>query len=155
MANQLLYLQLNKEHPSRLSRPFATGSTIDFLSTSYDGIPDSSVKLDLANIDLINGNDVLLQISVRRVIDHILLDTSRNGVWDQKYQSIDLTGAFSGPGARIRITATEHSYQISFDDSSKVHTFKKKDQVRCDSRHLQIDRRPTPCVFQSIDCGGF
>lgn len=138
MANQRIFLQLHKPS-TKLQRPFAAGATIVFLSTSFDGNPDKPLHLDNTSVNLEHGNDILLQISIRRGDNRIDLDTFRNGRWDRNLQSISLSKVFSGPGATIGITATTNSYEITFDGSPVIHTFKKRIDVNATAISYRID----------------
>lgn len=130
MASQTIFLHLNTGHPTPLNRPFISGSIIYFLSNSYNGVPDSKVSHDNSSVNLINGDDVLLHISIRRKENRIIFNTYRNGAWDQNYQQIGLQSVLSGPGATIKVAATNDAYHISFDENPRnrgnVHTYKKR-----------------------------
>lgn len=125
MADQLIFLQL-KSGQVKLNKPFTAGSTIYFLSTAFDGTPEPGPKLDNTSVNLRHGDDYLLHISIRRVEKRIYFNTFRNGAWDKNPQAVNLENVFSGPGAVIKVKASDTSYEISFDESPTVHTFKKR-----------------------------
>lgn len=131
MSNREFNIVYLNAPPARFDRLFAAGSTIQFWSSSYDGNPEPPANLDITSINLEHGHDILLQISIRRGDNRIDLDTFRTGRWDRNPQSISLTNVFSGPSATFRITATatSNSYQISFDQSPVIHTFRKRINV--------------------------
>lgn len=122
MASQWIFLQ--RTNPAQLDKPFAPGQSISLVSTSYDPTPDSNAALDSAGFYFLKGDDVLLDIAVRRVQDRVLFSTRRGNSWGQE-QSVALQGAFPGPGAIIHVTATATAYKISFNNSSTIHTFSK------------------------------
>lgn len=86
--------------------------------------PDPNAALDSAGFYFLKGDDVLLDIAVRRVEGRVLFSTRRGNSWGQE-QSVALQGAFLGPGAIIHVTATATAYKISFNNSSTIHTFSK------------------------------
>lgn len=128
MASQRLFLQRTKSAPelnsTPLDRPFEPGQSISFVSTSYDPTADTNVVIDSAGIYLTIGNDVLLDIAVRRAENRILFNTRLGTTWGTE-QSVRLQDVFLGPDAIIHVTATATTYNISFSNSSKIHTFPK------------------------------
>lgn len=128
MASQWIFLQRTKSAPELtstiLDRPFAPGQSISFVSTSYDPTPDTDAAPDSAGFYFTIGNDVLLDIAVRRVQNRVLFNTRRGQTWGTE-KSVDLEGLFPGPGAIIHVTATATTYNISFNNSSTIHTFPK------------------------------
>lgn len=138
MASQRTFLKLHSTS-TKLERPFAAGATIIFVSTEFDGRPDKPLHLDNTSVNLEHGNDILLQISIRRGDNRIDLDTFRNGKWDRNVQSISLSGVFSPPGAIIGVTATTDSYEITFNESHVIHTFKKRIHVNATAVSYRID----------------
>lgn len=125
MASQWIFLGLNAG-PAKLKTPLYPGSSIYFVSPTFDGEPDKKPHLDNTAVNLENGKDVLLQISIRRVENRIVFDTRRGETWDRNYQVIDLKSAFPGPGAIIRVDSHASSYDVSFNNSPKIHTFPKR-----------------------------
>lgn len=125
MASQWIFLGRNAG-PAKLNRPLYPGSSVYFVSTLFDPNPDTSAEIDNASVNLVNGQDILLHISIRRVQGLIVLDTRRGNTWDQKLQEISLKGVFTGPGAIIKVTVTNTTYDISFDNSPNIHTYPKR-----------------------------
>jgi len=154
MTSQRIFLRLNAP-PARLSRPFAAGSLIEFLSSSFDGVPDTNPATDNTSVNLVHGSDTLLHISIRRGLNLIVFNTSRNGRWDPNPQTTPLANVFSGPGATIRVIATNTSYQISFDGSPVVHTYHKRINANATaiSYLIQNDRRvfSNPLIVDVFD----
>lgn len=138
MADQLIFLQL-KSGQVKLNKPFTAGSTIYFLSTAFDGTPDPGPKLDNTSLNLHHGDDWLLHIAVRRVEKRILLNTFRNGAWDTNPQAVNLENVFSGPGAVIKVKASDTSYEVSFEGGSTVHTFQKRINADATTVSYRID----------------
>ena len=125
MASQWIFLGLN-DSATKLAHPFSPGQSIYFVSTSFDSNPDPKPVIDNSSVNLVRGGDILLHISVRRAEKRIILDTRRGNTWDQKLQVIDLKDVFTGPGAIIRVDSNASSYDVSFNNSSKIHTFPKR-----------------------------
>lgn len=122
MASQWIFLQ--RTAPAQLDKPFAPDQSISLVSTSYDPSPDPSVAVDSAGFYLLKGNDVLLNVAVRRIENRVLFNTRLGSSWGNE-QSVALQGLFPGPGAIIHVTATTSAYKISFNNSSTIHTFSK------------------------------
>lgn len=138
MSLQRIFLQYNAP-ATRLYTPFAAGSLIEFLSTSFDGNPDGDRNLDNTNVNLVRGSDILLHISIRRGHNFIVFNTQRNGRWDPNPQTIPLTNVFSGPGATISVTSTATSYRIRFDGSHTVHTYNKRISADATAVSYRVD----------------
>lgn len=153
MANQYIFLKLNET--ASLDKPFATGSTIVFLSTAYDATPDSGPKRDNSSVNLIHEEDILLTISIRRAENRIILGTRQNGVWEPNPPETPLKDVFTGPGAIIEVRATSSSYEISFDESPTVHTYKKRINADATAVSYEIDnQRPVfsnPLIAEVFD----
>lgn len=131
MVSQWIFLERKVSAPQPTStpfdRPFAPGQSITFVSTSYDSTADTTVAIDSAGFYLTNGNDVLLDIAFRRAQNRILFNTRQGTTWGTE-QSVALQDLFPGPHAFIHVTATATTYDISFNNSSKIHTFHKRIQ---------------------------
>lgn len=146
MASQWIFLPRTKSEPelisTQLDEPFTPGQSITFVSTSYDPTPDTTVGLDSAGFYLTKGNDVLLDIALRRAQGRALFNTRQGNTWGSE-QSVGLEGLFSGPGAIIHVTATATKYKISFSGSSTVHTFRKAIQGDATGvLHFEDNSRP-------------
>lgn len=128
MASQWIFLERTVSAPelysTSLDKPFAPGESITFVSTSYDPTADTTVGLDSAGFYFTKENDVLLSISIRRAQGRVLFNTRRGGNWGNK-QFVDLQDVFPGPRAIIHVTANATTYNISFNESSNIHTFNK------------------------------
>lgn len=144
MASQWLFLGLNAP-PAKLNKPFYPGQSIYFVSTSSDPKPDPSPYIDNSNVNLLNGKDILLHISIRRVENRIIFDTKRGDTWDEKHQVIDLKGVFSGPGAIIRVDSNANSYDVSFNNSPTIHTFPKR--INADATAVSYEANEQRRVF--------
>lgn len=124
MASQWIFLERNAG-PAKLNSPLYPGSSVYFVSTSFDERPEAP-GIDNTSVNLDNGQDVLLHISIRRKEGLIVLDTRRGNTWDSKLQEISLKGVFTGSGAIIKVTVTNTSYDISFNNSPNIHTYAKR-----------------------------
>lgn len=100
--------------------------SIYFVSTSFDSNSDPKPVIDNSSVNLVRGDDILLHISVRRAEKRIIFDTRRGNTWDEKLQVIDLKDVFTGPGAIIRVDSNASSYDVSFNNSPRIHTFPKR-----------------------------
>lgn len=153
MADQYIFLKLNGR--ASLNKPFGTGSTIVFLSTAYDATPDSGPKLDNTSVNLVHEKDVLLTISIRRAENRILFSTFQNGAWERNPPVTPLKDVFSGPGAIIKVRATSSSYEISFDESPTVHTYKKRINADATAVSYGIDNQRSvfsnPVIVEVFD----
>ena len=153
MANQYIFLKLSET--ASLDKPFATGSTIVFLSPAYDATPDSGPKHDNSSVNLVHEKDILLTISIRRAENRIILATRQNGVWEPNPPETPLKGVFAGPGAIIRVTSTPSSFEVSFDASRTVHTYLKRINADATAVSYQIDnQRPVfsnPLIAEVFD----
>lgn len=125
MASQWIFLERNAD-PAKLNSPLYPGSSVYFVSTSFDQNPDPSAVLDNTSVNLENGQDILLHISIRRVAGVIVLDTRRGNTWDEKLQEISLKDVFPGPGAIIKVTVTNTAFDIAFNNSPNIHSFPKR-----------------------------
>lgn len=127
MASQHLFIRLNSP-PASLIRPLVSGSSVHFLSNSFDGEPHPRPHptIDESSVNLVRGNDILLHIGIRRIENRIVLDTRRGNSWDQNLQVIDLRGAFPGPGASIKVNTVGDHYEISFSGHSRVFIYDKR-----------------------------
>lgn len=127
MADQWIILPKTSLTPlvfTKVKSPLVPGSSVTFVSTSYNPKPNTDVRIDGAGFNLINGNDILLHISVRRAQNYIDFNTRRGNTWGHG-KRVSLSGVFSGPGAVIKVAVSHTSYEISFDSSSVTHTFPK------------------------------
>lgn len=128
MASQWIFLERTVSAPelnsTSLDKPFAPGQSITFVSTSFDPTADTTVGLDSAGFYFTKGNDVLLDIAIRRSQNRILFNTRQGGTWGHE-QSVRLQDVFPGPHAIVHVTANATTYNISFNDSSNIHTFTK------------------------------
>lgn len=128
MASQWILLQRKvsapKLDPTKLDRPFAPGQSISFVSTSYDPTADTTIVSDSAGFYFTANNNVLLDIAIRRNEKRILFNIKLDNTWGTE-KSIGLQDVFLGPGAIIHVTATATTYDISFNNSPKIHTFPK------------------------------
>lgn len=125
MASQWIFLGLN-DSATKLAHPFSPGQSIYFVSTSFDSNPDPNPVIDNSSVNLVFGDDILLHISVRRRENRIIFDTRRGNTWDNKLQVIDIKDVFPGPGAIIRVDSNASSYDVSFNNSARIHTFPKR-----------------------------
>lgn len=129
MASQWIFLERTVSapelHSTSLDKPFGPGQSITFVSTSYDPRADPTVGRDSAGFYFTNGNDILLNIAIRRGQNRIVFNTRQGGIWGNE-QSVALQGVFTGPRAFVHVTANAYTYTISFNnDSSHAYTFTK------------------------------
>lgn len=144
MAKQWLFLEANAP-PAKLKEPLTSGQSVIIVSTRYDSNPDPQSNTDLTSVNLISGNDVPFHISIRRKENRIVFDTRRGETWDRNYQVIDLKGVFSGSGAIIKIASNDKSYDVSFDNSSTIHTFPKR--IDADATKVSYEANNESLVF--------
>lgn len=159
MASQWIFQGINAK-PTKLDKEFVPGSAIFFVSTFFDPNPDPSGSIDNSSFNLVNGNDILLHISTRREQGQIILDTRRGDTWDQKHEVINLKGLFPGPGAIVRINATVHTYEISFNNSQNIHTFNKRINANATAVSYGLNEKQravysNPVVVQVYENGMF
>lgn len=129
MASQWIFLERTVSapelHSTSLDKPFGPGQSITFASSSYDPRADITVGRDTAGFYFTKGNDVLLNVAIRRGQNRIVFNTRQGGIWGNE-QSIALQDVFTGPRAFVHVTADAYTYTISFNsNSSHVHTFAK------------------------------
>lgn len=159
MASQWIFQGINAK-PTELNKEFIPGSSIFFVSTLFDPKPDPSGKGDNSSFNLVNGNDILLHISTRREQGQIVLDTRRGDHWDDKLEKIDLKGVFPGPGAIVRINATAKTYEISLNNSHKIHIFNKRIDANATAVSYGLNEKQravysNPVVVQVFENGMF
>lgn len=127
MASQQLNLTVNAP-ASSLNVPFGPGQTIIFTSNGLNLTQDTSGPQDNSNVNITNGNDILLTVSVRRVENRIVCDTRRGTTWDNKFEVVAFKGTFQGNIPSITITNTATEFIISFDNRIQHH-FRHRIQV--------------------------
>lgn len=152
MADQWIILPRTGLTPlvaTKVNKPLVPGSSVSFVSTSYDPTPDKNVRIDGAGFNLANGNDILLHISVRRAQNYIDFNTRRGNTWGTG-KPISLQGVFSGPGAIINVAVTATTYDISFNNSSVIHTFPKVIQGDATAVSYYEDEHKSPTFSNPV-----
>lgn len=139
MSFQHLLLRFN-EAQSKLKRALIPGSTVEFVSTTFDGTPNSDPGLiDQSSVSLLRGNDILLLVDILRS-DNVINFTSKRGKdWD-KGEMMDLSGVFPGPGATIKIAVSSAYYEISFNENPSTHRYYKR--INADATALSYYLNP-------------
>lgn len=127
MADQWIILPPTTLTPlvsTKVDQPLVPGSSVTFVSSSYNPKPNTDLRIDGAGFNLINGDDILLHISVRRAQNQINFHSRRGITWDAE-RGIKLSGIFSGPSAVINVSVTPTTYEVSFNNSSVKHAVPK------------------------------
>lgn len=127
MADQWIILPPTTLTPlvsTKVDQPLVPGSSVTFVSSSYNPKPNTDLRIDGAGFNLINGDDILLHISVRRAQNQISFHSRRGNTWDAE-RGIKLSGIFSGPSAVINVSVTPTTYEVSFNNSSVKHAVPK------------------------------
>lgn len=125
MSFQHLFLRFN-EAQSKLKKALIPGSTVESVSTTFDGMrnPDPGL-VDQLSVSLFRGNGILLPVDIFRRGNVINFTSKRGNDWD-KGEMMDLSGVFSGPGATIKVAVSSAYFEISFNDNPMTHKYYKR-----------------------------
>ncbi|PVF99326.1 galectin [Serendipita vermifera] len=99
--------------------------------------PTGTNTIDNTALNLINGNDILLTISIRRVENAVVFNSMLNNGWGNE-ERIPLQGAFKGNDTTVMVYDHGDRYQILFNYHT-VKYYNKRSQKNATSLSYAIN----------------
>lgn len=110
----------------KFDKAVTSGSLIEFLSRTYDRLPDTKAAIDNTSLNLLSAEgDHLLHISVRRAENQLCFNaTLESEKWGPE-ERVPLYGVFEQTDAKVTVSIKDSNYVVSVD-GRPVHTFAKR-----------------------------